>query len=71
MSKKVELIISIDPTGKIIVTPKGTIGKECLELMEFLDKIKDFKVISTIENSDMNLNEKIIIKENIKDIHKN
>ena len=38
--KKVELIFEIDKSGKILVTPKGTQGKECLELMAFLDKIE-------------------------------
>jgi hypothetical protein len=68
MSKKVELIIEIDAQGKIIVTPKGTVGKECLELMSFLDKIEDFNVIETIANADMGrdvkdfLNAKIVDK---------
>jgi hypothetical protein len=53
MSKKVELIIEIDEKGKIVVTPKGTVGKECLDLMAFLDKIEDFDVIETIANEDM------------------
>lgn len=53
MSKKVELIIEIDKTGKITVTPKGTVGKECLDLMAFLDKIESFDVIETILNSDI------------------
>ena len=44
MSKKVELIIEIDEKGKITVTPKGTVGKECLDLMSFLDKVEDFEV---------------------------
>ena len=40
MSKEVELIIEIDKQGNVVVTPKGTQGKECLDLMKFLDKIQ-------------------------------
>lgn len=68
MSKKVELIIEISPDGKIIVTPKGTVGKECLDLMSFLDKIEDFNVIETIANEDMGKNVKDTLKSKIKDI---
>jgi hypothetical protein len=53
MSKKVELIIEIDDSGKITVTPKGTSGKECLDLMSFLDKIEGLNVIETTPNEDM------------------
>ena len=67
MSKKVELIIGIDSSGKITVTPKGTVSKECLELMSFLDKIEDFNVIETINNEDMNLRGKDILKGKIVD----
>lgn len=68
MSKKVELIIEIRPDGKITVTPKGTVGKECLDLMSFLDKIEDFNVIETIANEDMGKNVKDTLKSKIKDI---
>ena len=68
MSKKVELIIEIIPDGKITVTPKGTVGKECLNLMSFLDKIEDFNVIETIANEDMGKNVKDTLKNKIKDI---
>jgi hypothetical protein len=68
MSKKVELIIEIDEKGKIKVTPKGTVGPECLELMAFLDKIEDFEVIETIANEDMGKNIKESIKNKIKDL---
>lgn len=68
MSKKVELIIEIGPDGKITVTPKGTVGKECLDLMSFLDKIEDFNVIETIANEDMGKNVKDTLKSKIKDI---
>jgi hypothetical protein len=67
MSKKVELIIEIDEQGKIIVTPKGTVGKECLELMSFLDKIEDFNVIKTIANEDMGKDIKNYLKTKIVD----
>lgn len=69
MSKKVELIIEIDERGKIKVTPKGTVGTECLELMAFLDKIEDFEVIETIANEDMGKNFKDLLKNKIKDIN--
>lgn len=39
MSKEVNLKISIDKNGKVIVTPENTEGAECLDLMKFLDKI--------------------------------
>ena len=61
MSKEVELIIEIDKQGNIIVTPKGTQGKECLDLMKFLDKIDGIEVKETIANEDME-------KKNIKTI---
>jgi hypothetical protein len=53
MSKEIELHVTIDKTGKVIVTPKGTQGKECLDLMKFLDKIKGFEVSETTPNEDM------------------
>jgi len=65
MSKKVELIIEIDEKGKILVTPKGTVGKECLELMSFLDKIEDFDVIETIASEDMGKDQKEYLKTKI------
>ena len=61
MSKEVELIIEIDKQGNIVVTPKGTQGKECLDLMKFLDKIDGIEVKETIANEDME-------KKNIKTI---
>lgn len=61
MSKEVELIIEIDKQGNIVVTPKGTQGKECLDLMKFLDKIDGIEVKETIANEDMD-------KKNIKTI---
>ena len=53
MSKEVELIIEIDKQGNVVVTPKGTQGKECLDLMKFLDKIQGIEVKETITNEDM------------------
>jgi hypothetical protein len=67
MSKKVELEIEIDEKGKITVTPKGTVGKECLDLMSFLDKIEDFNVIETIANEDMGKNIKTSLQNKLKD----
>jgi|LakMenE18May11ns_1017448.scaffolds.fasta_scaffold9949197_3 hypothetical protein len=70
MSKKVELIIEIDEKGKITVTPKGTVGPECLDLMKFLDKIEDFNVLETIFNEDMNKEKSKINNKVIKKIQK-
>lgn len=53
MSKEVELNITIGKDGKITVEPKGTEGKECLDLMKFLDKIEGMKTIETVPNKDM------------------
>ncbi len=61
MSKEVELIIEINEQGNIVVTPKGTHGKECLDLMKFLDKIDGIEVKETKANEDME-------KKNIKTI---
>jgi hypothetical protein len=65
MSKKVELIIEIDNRGKIIVTPKGTVGKECLDLMAFLEKIEDFDVIETIMSDTAGIDHKSLLKSKI------
>lgn len=53
MSKEVELNITIGKDGKITIEPKGTEGKECLDLMKFLDKIEGMKTIETVPNKDM------------------
>ena len=53
MSKEVELIIEIDKQGNVVVTPNGTQGKECLDLMKFLDKIDGIEVKETVANEDM------------------
>lgn len=54
MSKEIELNIVISKEGKVTVTPKGTVGKECLDILKFLDKIDGFEVKETVENNDMN-----------------
>jgi hypothetical protein len=38
---------------KVVVEPKGTSGKECLDLMKFLDKIPGFVIKETTPNKDM------------------
>ena len=53
MSKEIELNIVISKEGKVTVTPKGTQGKECLEILKFLDKIEGFQVTETFENEDI------------------
>lgn len=53
MSKEIELNIVISKDGKVTITPKGTQGKECLEILKFLDKIEGFKVTETVDNEDM------------------
>lgn len=65
MSKEVELEIKISATGKVEVVPKGTSGKECLDLTKFLDKIPGFTVKETTPNEDMKRNENVEIKSNI------
>lgn len=53
MSKEIELHIKISESGKVTVTPKGTQGKECLDILKFLDKIEGFQVTETVDNEDM------------------
>lgn len=65
MFKEVELEIKISTTGKVEVVPKGTSGKECLDLMKFLDKIPGFTVKETTPNDDMKKNENVEIKSNV------
>jgi hypothetical protein len=68
MSKEVELIIEIDKQGNVVVTPKGTQGKECLDLMKFLDKIDGIEVKETTANEDMekkNIKPALIAQNNI------
>ncbi len=56
MSKEIELNIVISKEGKVTVTPKGTVGNECLEILKFLDKIEGFEVKETVKMEDMKLN---------------
>ena len=68
MSKEVELIIEIDKQGNVVVTPKGTQGKECLDLMKFLDKIDGIEVKETFANEDMEkktIKPSLIVQNNI------
>ncbi len=68
MSKEVELIIEIDKQGNVVVTPKGTQGKECLDLMKFLDKIDGIELKETTANEDMekkNIKPASIVQNNI------
>jgi len=55
MSKEIELNIVISKEGKVTVTPKGTVGNECLEILKFLDKIEGFEVKETVKMEDMKL----------------
>ena len=54
MPKEIELNIEIDEKGNVKVTPKGTVGKECLDIMKFLDKLEGVVVKETVANEDMN-----------------
>ena len=63
MSKKVELIIEIDSKGNILITPKGTVGSECIELMAFLDKIESFKVTTVDLPSNQSIPKDISIEK--------
>ena len=54
MPKEIELNIEIDEKGNVKVTPKGTVGKECLDIFKFLDKLEGVEVKETVANEDMN-----------------
>ena len=54
MSKEIELNIEIDEKGNVKVTPKGTVGRECLDILKFLDKLEGVEVEETVANEDMN-----------------
>lgn len=54
MPKEIELNIEIDERGNVKVTPKGTVGKECLDILKFLDKLEGVEVQETVANGDMN-----------------
>ena len=66
MAKEVELNIHIDKNGKVVVEPKGTSGKECLDLMKFLDKIPGFVIKDTTPNKDMQDEHKEVINQESK-----
>ena len=53
MPKEIELNIEIDEKGNVKVTPKGTVGKECLDILKFLDKLEGVEVQETVANEDM------------------
>jgi hypothetical protein len=53
MAKEIELHIEIDKQGNVVVTPKGTQGKECLDILKFLDKLEGIEVKETVTNEDM------------------
>ena len=53
MAKEIELHIEIDKHGNVVVTPKGTQGKECLDILKFLDKLEGIEVKETVANEDM------------------
>jgi hypothetical protein len=55
MSKEIELNIVISKEGKVTVTPKGTLGNECLDILKFLDKIEGFEVKETVKMEEMKL----------------
>ena len=65
MAKEVELNIKIGKDGKVVVEPKGTSGKECLDLMKFLDKIPGFTVKETTPNEDMKRNVSVDVQSNV------
>jgi hypothetical protein len=44
---------------------KGTAGKECLDLMKFLDKIPGFTVKETTPNEDMKRNVSVDVQSNV------
>ena len=54
MPKEIELNIEIDEKGNVKVTPKGTVGKECLDILKFLDKLEGVEVKETVAHEDMN-----------------
>ena len=66
MAKEVELNIKIGKDGKVTVEPKGTSGKECLDLMKFLDKIPGFEVKEIKPNKDMQDEHKEVINQESK-----
>jgi len=57
MPKPVDLLIEIDENGDIKVKINGTEGKECLDVMSFLDNIESLIVEETISTDDMQTKE--------------
>ncbi len=54
MPKEIELNIEMDEKGNVKVTPKGTVGKEGVDILKFLDKLEGVEVKETVANEDMN-----------------
>lgn len=52
MSKRVNQKIVIDSDGNIVATPEGTQGRECIDLMAFLDRIPGFTVVEVKRTDD-------------------
>jgi hypothetical protein len=55
LSRRIELNIIINEDGLIHVSPEGTEGQECLNLMAFLDKIEGFTTLETIKNENFKI----------------
>lgn len=68
MSKKVQIIAVIDSKGKITLSPVGTEGSECIDLMEFTEKLDDFTTEEIIPNNDMKTIKKAKISESISEV---
>jgi hypothetical protein len=49
MAKEVRLNVRIDQNGNTHVTPEGTVGPECLELMSFLDHIAGLQNVEVVD----------------------
>ena len=66
MPKPIDLNIEIDENGNIKVSVNGTEGSECLDVLNFLDRIDSLIVEETISNDDMQTKEvQTINKQNI------
>jgi hypothetical protein len=53
MAKRVTLKARIDAQSKVHAKPEGTQNEECLDLMQFLDKIPGLFVEETTRTDDM------------------
>jgi hypothetical protein len=69
MSKEVELNIKITKNGKIEMSPSGTQGPECLDLMNFIEKIAGMKNIVIDLNENIKYSQKEIINSEIKKLN--